>query len=1238
MHPGPRQQDAFNVAQGDATSDVFGALLGPPKRRMEFDPRHNLAQELFSKTELFEGRLRYLGTFFRGMLFESHNPFVLRRLLPPRRRDDVNFVYQYYEFPRIPAIATAAQAPAHRVTAIRKSSTATMERYSLAVEDSAMSQRTTEGQMLLAGKILSMAMGFIEMMEINGFRALLEQPAYYRRYWLEAQLHAFDFDSRVDIETWQFDALHKNKNGFASLLNAVRQDMAQSADFIVNYVIIPEGARGLISAQPELQEYNIRGEGNQQFADAMADAPALRTSYPGTGIEWAVARGIEFDGADLYYSPLQRRIMIGSHYRMDYFGKKCPPDQWCSEMMATGIFSMDDDNIVKITVADALMACERFDGSYEGNLSEVHQDLAEHAVEVMNENNLPANNNQVDMFLYHTVGDDGAVTFNVAQFWAQMEEWALSHDVTKRIAMSMAYYFTKHVGDAGIAAINDGINAMAEVWNAPVGNNDEPFLLLASDPPEEGKVVGKGSIGGGPSVPPVAPDAADMFGTNYMPRGFGTTAGFIALADDAGPGGADFAYLNRTIVDKAVAFKDAWSRFTDAAIELLTDKHPLLDPAYAPVAYTAEGTGEMADKYRRMVTLGANLIDGNKLPLLRFVDGERPPRVALPAPFETMGAPAGSLRVFAEFASVEALNKFKRDFAASAFGRLYLAYANAKAGAAGGAAGAAGGGAAPTATARRTRRAVATVELTSGGGGGEEEEEELEVGAIGPIGGGGGGGGAPAADLLTRFHNEEVVPRAVSAAQLERFAIYQHVVRLVRTKQAPNRVNKELLDSWSGDIAAFEGAGGAIGTFDRERRSYLTRLSVPLERIKGRKGFGVMSPISSMTTLNATAASDLADYRAANSRVDLDATTVFAQTHPARYGYRGPTSSSAASELAFGEDTPYQYDALFSTDRAPITAAGDVFYDTIVDDGRGKLKKNAVAVHRYTRAGRESNWLLRIAEQLFLLAPINRKVLLNFDERDIPQPWACLLEMPFQGYISKAIIFVSLSTLDPLGETAFQDPDTHFARDANRKTFYIHTSVETASIVIDTRRYQVVPDAIVDGYVCGCNTRPILAAEFDAANVLKMDESSPGMFYFMVPAGSLVGRANSVPRKHDIRGIYNPTIYKYRNDGSSASMSKSRPHFGSAAFYNKLFNFADLRVLSPSEQLIFSQIEEYANSVTLQGLQVLYLGRGDEYTKIIKPCDHFGEAVFPGCAKLRRNGAIAEVYPREYYHGMYYAE
>jgi hypothetical protein len=1191
---------------------------------MHFDPRHNLQQELFSKTELFEGRVKYLGTFFRGMLFESHNPFILRDLLVPKRRDDINFAYQYYEFPRLPAIATAEQAPAVRVTAVRKSASATMERYSLAVEDSAQAQRTTEGQMILAGKILSMAMGFIEMMEINGFRAMLEQPTFYRRYWLEAQIHDFNFDAKVDTETWQFDALHKTPNGFASLLNAVRQDMAKASDFDVNYVIVPEGTRGLIAAQKVLQDYFIRGNDNQQFADAMADAPAIQNTYPNTNITLRVARGIEFDGADIEYDPLRRQVQIGSHYRMSNFVPKCNIEKWCTGKMDIGVYSMDEDNFVHLTPAMALGWCERFDQSYYGALRSEHYDVAQHANEIANNTNIPTPDHQVDMFIYHTLGDDGKATYNVVDVWGQMEEWALPHETTRYTSLGISRALRQAVGSKVIDAIGAGKEAIDEIFAANVTAEDVGFMALSQPEPEAGAFISKGSDSGGPRLPPANVVAATVGEGNYVPRGFGTVAGLVAIAEQAGANTAGFGYIPPPLLLRAIAFKDAIGKLYDANLELFTERHIMLQPSSAPTAFRAEGIDETAERARAIIAFATNLIDHNKLPI--YLAGEPGKFDRLAPPFDDVdddvrrGAPLAFKETFGTQA---ALDNFKAQFKASPFGLAYVA----------------------------SQRGTRSRTLRDGGGGGDDDDDGGPVASV------------PRAQLaaytdpLDRFHIEYVRPRvtaalaavpvpavavaavAVAATPAQQIAtkatviqrIYMHVINAVRFRTTPTRIDRALVDSWVSNEAAFESVATALsGDADDPvvGKFYLTRLSLPFDKVKGRADIRLASPLNNGRILNENSPAELEKLRQ-TSRVDLDLLTVSG----ARPGYR----QQRQEEQAFGEATPHQYGALFSTNRAPITAAAAVFEDTIVDGGRGRLVKNKIAVHRYTRAGRTTNWLERLSEQMFLLAPVLRKVLENFIEKDVPLPVSWLLEMPFHTVVTNAIIFISRSAIDPLGETAHSDMDTHFSRDANRKTFYIHTSLYTASIITDTRRYQVVPDAIVVGYIGGCNTRPILADEFDPAKVVSIDQTTPAMFYIMVPAGCLNGPKKSVARKHDIRGVYNPTVYKYRGT-NEASLSRKKPHYPSSIYTNFLFDLQALPTMTPTDHVVFNAIEEFANTVTLQGLQWLYISDDGEGDKVVKPSDHFGDAVIPLYGKLRRDGAIAETYPYDYYKGKYYAE
>lgn len=622
---------------GNPLSAMAG-LLGPSQQSYIYNPEHTNDVETFTLSKLMEGKSAYIGLTITSAM-QSSNAAVLR-LMPMKRVDTTEFIYQTYEFPKeIAARLPEQTAPAY-VKVQKSSRTSHLSRYGLAATTTVQELRTTEGQFLWRGKLITVAIGFLEVAELLAIEALLNTPTFYAKYYVERGEHLIDIARAGRLNNSYFDILRRNENGFSVLKNLVRQAFS-SKDLPVTHCIISEGMRGQVMMSPMKTEYWRNGPNAAQNAEQLATA--IGDSID--GVQLVVLRAIEFRKKDIRFNPLERQCRIGDHARMDFFHDDlCDMNEWCTTYMNTTVFSADADDWATLKVRTAIEYCGRFDPA-DGKLDSHHVVLAETWREKANSTRVPVyQQREIDMFLYPVKTDSGDIVLNVASIFGQMDDWALSDDSINRSALTIINYLRKTLGDDALKAIGAGLDAISEIYFLDTGNMPAGDLLKFG-------------------VPAV---------TNGNVRGYGSVAGLLEIAD-SGPD---------RYRQTAREFRTAFMRLHQVMVQTFGMDHPALNPKLAPRQFS--GSANM----RSMLNFATNALDSNKLPLYRgaagdaagvlldgdnFADGSEMQIVA-----QMMAGQPVSPAVAAALGNQVAFDAFGAKFNSSSLGTKYSEYLSKK--------------------------------------------------------------------------------------------------------------------------------------------------------------------------------------------------------------------------------------------------------------------------------------------------------------------------------------------------------------------------------------------------------------------------------------------------------------------------------------------------------------------------------------------------------------------------------
>lgn len=552
---------------------AMAGLLGPTQQTYVYNPEHTNDTEVFTLSKLMEGKSAYIGLTITSAM-QSSNAAVFR-LMPMKRVDAIEFVHQTYEFPKEIAARLPEQAAPAYVKVQKSSRRMSLSRYGLAATTTVQELRTTEGQFLWRGKLITLAIGFLEVAELLAIDALLNTPTFYAKYYVERGEHLIDIARAGRLNNSYFDILRRNENGFSVLKNLVRQAF-NTKNLPVTHCIISEGMRGQVMMSPMKTEYWRHGPNAAQNAEQLATA--IGDSID--GVQLIVLRAVEFRKKDIRFNPLERQCRIGDHARMDFFHDDlCDMTEWCTSYMNTTVFSADADDWATLKVRTAIEYCGRFNPA-DGQLDSYHSVLAETWREKANSTRVPIyKQKEIDMFLYPVKTGSGDIVLNVASIFGQMDDWALSDDTINRSAQTLVNYVAKNLGDSAMKALGAGLDAIDEIYFREVAANWEP----------------SGGDAGKFGVPPLDELDDDV-------TGYGSVAGLLEIAN-SGPA---------SYKETAKQFRSALMRLHKLMVQTFGTDHPALNPKLAPRQFSKN---DVKSNLLSVLNFGTNVLDNNKLPL-----------------------------------------------------------------------------------------------------------------------------------------------------------------------------------------------------------------------------------------------------------------------------------------------------------------------------------------------------------------------------------------------------------------------------------------------------------------------------------------------------------------------------------------------------------------------------------------------------------------------------------------------
>mgnify|MGYP001251366674 CR=1 FL=1 len=591
-----RSTTAPLTATGANQIATMAQVFGVTNINYVHNPDEENPAEVMSLQRALEGKNAFAGQSLLAMM-TSANP-VLLQLFPVKRTNTLTHEYHYIDFPKEFAVETSPGSAPGYGTFAKSKRTATLSMYQFGARTTFQELRHSEGVTIWYGKLITMAICFIEAAEALVIQCLLDTPSFYAEYFVKTGKHEIDLARAGRLHDLFFDVLHRRDNGMAELVDAVRSDMVNSRSIEPTHMLISEGIATL-SITSLHTEYYRNGPG------ASTNAVKLTDAFPDVydGIRVIKVRPLDYREKRLHINLLERNVQIGQNFALDFFHAGADLANWTTNWLTIGIYSMETDDWAYIGIKEAIDHSGRFSRA-DGHLSSHHYALAKDARGMCKRASVPLADNRVDMFLYAvTAPHSQEIKFEVARVFGQMEKWALSDEAVERTSTTIAHYLRRTVGDEALADIDTGLENITELYEREPTAASVDRLIRARDAP-------LGKYG----VPSLTGNAAWLNGLKPTEPllGYGTVAGYFEIAQ------ADPNLVSVTLITQAQKFVKAAKRFYRALEALFPCDHIALDPKYMPAGYRS---ANQSNEFAAIMTLFQNIVDSNKLTLSKIEAG-----------------------------------------------------------------------------------------------------------------------------------------------------------------------------------------------------------------------------------------------------------------------------------------------------------------------------------------------------------------------------------------------------------------------------------------------------------------------------------------------------------------------------------------------------------------------------------------------------------------------------------------
>lgn len=238
----------------------------------------------------------------------------------------------------------------------------------------------------------------------------------------------------------------------------------------------------------------------------------------------------------------------------------------------------------------------------------------------------------------------------------------------------------------------------------------------------------------------------------------------------------------------------------------------------------------------------------------------------------------------------------------------------------------------------------------------------------------------------------------------------------------------------------------------------------------------------------------------------------------------------------------------------------------------------------------------------FLFTPATKANLLTMHMNDAYVPFAILLARPYMTYSMSSAILMKGGY--DTGACYVGHSDFQLGDDVASKVHYGNFTYYSKSIVHEPKNVIVMENVMCNRYLYGNGTKFWSVGE----NITDLHADMPGvkdkgLISMIVPASnSNIVTSNPISLTGSFARDNVPNGFK---------------HYHGADWYSAVWGFKDSTDVDDNELVRYDQSHREANSVCFRGHQFAFSQVTAGFTNVTRNSGHFGEDVYPGCAKVR---------------------
>lgn len=266
------------------------------------------------------------------------------------------------------------------------------------------------------------------------------------------------------------------------------------------------------------------------------------------------------------------------------------------------------------------------------------------------------------------------------------------------------------------------------------------------------------------------------------------------------------------------------------------------------------------------------------------------------------------------------------------------------------------------------------------------------------------------------------------------------------------------------------------------------------------------------------------------------------------------------------------------------------------------LNEHINEINKYVATNDEKAWAL-----IYLSLPFHKQMMLRLVDSDVIVPFNFILARPQATYRTRTII--KCQTDGGSGNVFFGHSDMQIGHDTARKIGIAHYTAYMAAVVTEPRNVYVQHDVQLDSYMGGLGMQWWTPESYKTFTKSATLFPSASMMAFIIPY-----EETRIPIVFDISGRF----YTQMRAGLVDQKTGSELAYTTADMYNQLYQFYNpISGARNMDDPDHNRGRKHVNRIVWRGCQYNRNEITGKYDKYRANQGHHGDAVYPGCGKVR---------------------